>query len=152
MILLGIIFFGACNERLEQSQEIDLKKEIFEMYQSHIEALTNLDHARLMSHYEDEYDHVLFGDGEYWGKYQTVDAIWKGFIQDTKEILEWNISNEHVNLLSDSSASYLMEFYNVRINKLEDTLKVRGSVSYGLKKLDGIWKIVTTNVSHYEIK
>ncbi|TMU54475.1 hypothetical protein FGG15_09640 [Flagellimonas algicola] len=105
-----------------------------------------------MLHYADEDNHVLFGDGEYWGNYKTVSDIWENFIQDTKKILEWNTSNEYVNLLSKNSASYLMEYYSVRINKSGDTLKVRGSVGYGLKKLDGNWKIVTTNVFHHEVR
>ncbi|WP_222707947.1 hypothetical protein [Flagellimonas hymeniacidonis] len=104
-----------------------------------------------MTHYLDVDDHILFGDGQYWGNYQTVNDIWKNFIGDTQEILVWNLSNEHINLLSNNSASYITEYYNQRINNKGDTIKVRGSVGYGLIKVKSEWRIVTTNVSHFEV-
>lgn len=152
LITLGIILFLSCRKRTKEPMKADIKLEISAMYRCHIKDLKNLDHAALMIHYADVEDHILFGDGEYWGDYQTVYEIWENFIQGTKEILEWNISNEHLHVLSESSASYLMEYYNERINISGDTIKDRGSVGYGLKKIDDSWSIVTTSVSHFVIK
>lgn len=152
LLPLLVILFLSCKNRTESSSEAKSKSEITLMYQSHIKDLKNLNHTALMTHYADVEDHILFGDGEYWGDYETVNNIWKNFIGDTREILKWNLSNEHLHLLSENSASYLMEYYNERITKSGDTLKVRGSVGYGLKKINDNWCIVTTNVSHFVIK
>ena len=150
-ILVGILVLIGCKEQNAELLTVALQNEISEMYDRHIEDLKNLDHPKLMTHYLDADDHVLFGDGEYWGNYQTVNDIWKRFIGDTREILIWSLSEEHITLLSNDSASYLMEYYNERINNEGDTLKVRGSVGYGLRKVESKWRIVTTNVSHFEV-
>jgi len=150
-IILGLFLIVSCQKQIEKTAKTDQKTAISKMYRIHVEDLKNLDHAKLMTHYADVDDHILFGDGEYWGNYQTVNDIWKNFIGDTKEILIWNLSNEHINLLSDNSASYLMEYYNERIDNKGDTLKVRGSAGYGLRKIENKWRIVTTNVSHIKV-
>ncbi|TXN37678.1 hypothetical protein FVB32_05160 [Flagellimonas hymeniacidonis] len=150
-LLLGTLLLIGCKEQSAESSTVHLKKEISEMYHRHIKDLKNLNHTKLMTHYLDVDDHILFGDGQYWGNYQTVNDIWKNFIGDTQEILVWNLSNEHINLLSNNSASYITEYYNQRINNKGDTIKVRGSVGYGLIKVKSEWRIVTTNVSHFEV-
>ncbi|WP_421764602.1 nuclear transport factor 2 family protein [Ekhidna sp.] len=137
----------AC-EQPEMDSENDIKKEIQEMYLHHVSDLKNLDHENLMRHYADINDHILFGDGEYWGDYKTVNNIWKSFIDNTQQILKWELSNEKIHILSNESASYLMEYYNERINSKGDTSKVKGSAVYALKKINNDWKIVTTNVTH----
>ncbi|NAS13331.1 nuclear transport factor 2 family protein [Poritiphilus flavus] len=151
-LFLAIFFFFSCGEGSKEITDNDLKLEIKRMYEHHIQDLKNLDHTSLMRHYANTNDHVLFGDGEYWGNYETVSNIWENFTQNTREILEWKISNEHIHLLSESSASYLMEYYNSRVDSAGDTLNIRGSVSYGLKKIDDDWRIVTTNVSHFPVQ
>ncbi len=139
----------ACEQPSKEITEDEIKKDIQEMYQHHVNDLKNLDHENLMKHYADVKDHILFGDGEYWGDYKTVNDIWKSFIDDTQQILKWELSNEKIHILSGESASYLMEYYNERIVKEGDTSKVAGSAVYGLKKIGNEWKIVTTNVTHH---
>lgn len=60
----------------------------------------------------------------------------------------WNLRNHKIHVFSRDAASYLVEFDNERVNKLGDTTKVIGCFSYGMQRIDGEWKAVTTHVSH----
>lgn len=154
LLLLSVYFclvLVSCNNQTDSTNSFDsdaAREEIIEMYNLHLVDLGNLDHEGTMTHYAKGEDHILFGDGKYWGDYETVSKIWKNFIYDTKQIITWDISEQHINLLSESSASYLMEFYQERIKVNGDTAKVKGSVAYGLVKGNSGWKIATTNITH----
>ena len=145
-------WFAQCDQPRSEASDQEIKEEIKAMYQQHLEDLKNLDHQSLMGHYANVDDHILFGDGEYWGNYETVSSIWGNFTKSTKEVLAWELSNQQINVLSIGTASYLMEYYNERITAEGDTAKVRGSVAYGLKKFDSGWKILTTHVTHYPVE
>jgi ketosteroid isomerase-like protein len=151
-LLLIILLNVACERPKEELPAQEIKENILRMYAHHVDDLKNLDHDELMEHYANIDDHILFGDGEYWGNYDAVNDIWKGFIANSKEIITWNLSNNKIHILSNKSASYLMEFYSERITIDGDTAKVKGSAAYGLKKIGKDWKIVTTNVTHYVVE
>ena len=134
---------------LSVNEKSQIKEEIIESYEKHINDLKNLDYEEVMKYYANTDDHILFGDGSEWGDYNTVDAIWRSFCtQDVKSILKWELSNHQVHVFSRDAASYLVQFDNERIQANGDTTKVTGCFSYGMLKIDNKWKVVTTHVSH----
>lgn len=101
-----------------------------------------------MPYYINSEEYVLFGDGSYWGGYETVDETWKSFTAVVDTMLSWDLNNHHVYLFSREAASYLVEFDNVRVEANGDTTKVNGCFSYGMQKIDGDWKVATIHVTH----
>jgi ketosteroid isomerase-like protein len=153
IFLFLIVIIVACSAQKNQEltkEEIGLiKQEIIWSYAKHIEDLINLDYEEVMKFYADVDDHILFGDGLYWGDYNTIDQIWKSFCtKDNKLVLKWDLSEHHVYVFSRKAASYLVQFDNERIQTDGDTTKVTGCFSYGMKKFDDEWKVVTTHVTH----
>ena len=137
------------HEGLSSNERSQIKEEIIESYEKHINDLKNLDYEEVMKYYANIDDHILFGDGSEWGDFTTVDAIWKSFCtQEVKSILKWDLSNHQVHAFSRDAASYLVQFDNERIQTNGDTTKVTGCFSYGMQKIDDNWKVVTTHVSH----
>ena len=71
----------SCNQLekpLSVAEKEKIKEEIITAYENHIQDLMNLDYEEIMKFYPK--DHIIFGDGKYWGDYDTIDKIWKKFI------------------------------------------------------------------------
>ena len=124
-----------------------IKKEVFSAYRDHIEHLLALDYQEMMKFYPDE--HIIYGDGEYWGDYETIDQIWKQFTDDVQKMLKWEVDDHQIFVHSKDAASYLVEFVNWRIESKGDTTKVHGSFSFGMQKYPDGWKAATQNVTHH---
>ena len=146
------MFVVACQESsgpVPATEREKIKNELIESYKNHIEDLKRLDYEALMPYYIKD-EHVIFGDGKYWGDYETSNQIWKQFcLEDVDTIIKWDLSNHKVYLFSRDAASYLVEFDNVRVQKgAGDTIKSTGCFSYGMQRIEGAWKIATINVTH----
>lgn len=151
VLLSAFLLFTACKEQhgeMSPEEINELKNEIITSYEKHIDDLIRLDYDALMPYYINSEEFVLFGDGNYWGGYETGDEIWKSFTADVDTMLSWDLSNHHVYLFSRDAASYLVEFDNVRVEANGDTTKVNGCFSYGMQKIDGDWKVATVHVTH----
>ena len=84
-------------EKPLSSEEIpQIKSDIIKRYSEHVKDLTNRDYERVMTFYANVDDFVLFGDGNYWGDYITIDQIWNMFLEDVKEIYKWDLMNHHI--------------------------------------------------------
>jgi ketosteroid isomerase-like protein len=153
IFLLVIVLIAACsgkkNQELTMEEKNQVKQEIIQSYEKHIQDLKNLDYEEVMKYYANVEDHVLFGDGLYWGNYETINQIWKSFCtQDNKLVTKWDLIEHHIYVFSREAASYLVQFDNERIQSNGDTTKVTGCFSYGMQKFDDGWKVVTTHVTH----
>ncbi|MEO5603320.1 MAG: nuclear transport factor 2 family protein [Cyclobacteriaceae bacterium] len=139
----------AGRERELSADEIaQVKSEIIKRSEQQAQDLRNLDYRAIMTFYADIDDFIIFGDGYYWGDYQTMDGIWKDFTGGVKTMLKWDLSNPKIHVFSKDVASCLVEFYNERIEANGDTTKGHGCFSYGMQKIDGDWKVVTMHVTH----
>lgn len=148
LLLLLFIVYG-CNEQnatLSSSEIQQIEADIIKVSEKHASDLVKLDHKEVMKFYAR--NHIVFGDGFYWGDYETIDSIWTNFIGAMKVMDRWKLRNHKIHVYSKDAASYLVEFDNERINKWDDTTKVVGCFSYGMQKINGEWKAVTTHVSH----
>ena len=149
--ILAIIITACSSQRsdeLTREEVAQIKQEIIKSYEKHVNDLKNLDYESVMKYYANVEDVILFGDGNYWGDYITINQIWKSFTGGVKQILKWDLKNHQVHVFSRNAASYLVEFDNERIEASGDTTKVTGCFSYGMQKIDGEWKVVTTHVTH----
>ena len=80
-LLIPLIIFS-CNQEynvLSEAEKSQIKEEIMETQNKLDEALGDRNHKEVMKFYADVEDHVIFGDGHYWGGYVTINEIWKAF-------------------------------------------------------------------------
>lgn len=144
--------FGCSTQESQLTNEeiAQIKKDIISTSEKRAQGIENLDYAEVIKYYAEIDDFVIFGDGFYWGDYMTIDGIWKDFLQPKywKGNFKWDLSNHKIHVISDVAASYLVEFDHERITAKGDTTKGHGCHSYGMKKIDGDWKIVTVHVTH----
>ena len=147
LFALALISCQVAEEPLTIEEKENIKKEIIEAYDGHIEDLMNLDYEEMMKFYPKE--HIIYGDGEYWGDYDKIDEIWRGFTSSVQVMLRWDVDNHQIFLHNRNAASYLVEFINWRIEENGDTTKVHGSFSFGMQHYPDGWKAVTQNVTHH---
>lgn len=152
-IIPFIVVISACShmdsDKLSTEEKDQIKKEIIDGYLKHIEALKALNYDEAIKFYANVDDHVIFGDGAYWGDYEEIDGIWKNFCtRNNKLVLKWDITEHHVYVFTKNAALYLIQFDNERIQSNGDTTKVTGCFSHGMQRFDDGWKIVTTHVTH----
>jgi hypothetical protein len=151
LTLLTVFLMLGCSQQSEQlsSDEIaQIKDDIIMLSEKHAQDLVKLDHKAVMEFYGNEDDFIIFGDGNYWGDYITVDRIWQDFTGGVKKMIKWNLSNHKIHVSSMNAASYLVEFDNERVESSGDTTKVTGCFTYGMEKIYGQWKAVTVHVTH----
>lgn len=125
-----------------------IKQEIINRVQQHFDDLKRLDFERVMTLYADTADFAMYGDGNYWGNYETVRDIWKAFTGGVKQIIKWDLMNVNIYPFSATAASALMDYDNERVEGNGDTTKVTGTFSCGMQKINGEWKVVTMLVTH----
>jgi hypothetical protein len=150
-LILSLFILPSWSQEMQKlsPKEIEqIKNEIIKGAVKHSQDLVNLDYKAVMKFYANVEDFALFGDGEYWGDYITIDQIWKSFTSWVKKIMKWDFKNHHVYVFSNKAASYLAEYDNERVDGSGDTTKVTGSFAFGLQKFNGQWKAVTVNVTH----
>jgi hypothetical protein len=148
MLTLILAGCGQQEGKLSAEEITQIKNDIIKSSEKHAQDLVNLDYKEVMKFYGDVEDHILFGDGFYWGDYLSVDGIWRDFTGGVKKMMKWDLKNHKIHVFSKSAASYLVEFDNERIEGSGDTTKVTGCFSYGMQKIDGRWKAVTGHVTH----
>ncbi len=68
----------SCNHTdtpLTKEEKEPIKFEVINSIENHVEDIINQDYDEVMRFYVKD-DFILFGDGTYWGDYETVDEIW----------------------------------------------------------------------------
>jgi len=150
LLLLGRCQEGLCQQEGQLSAEeiAQIKSDIIKRAERNAQDLRNLDHKAIMTFYADVNDFIVFGDGYYWGDYKTIDGVWKDFTVGVKKVMKWDIYNPKIHVFSKNVASCLVEFYHERNNGSGDTTKGHGCFSFGMKKIDNDWKVVTMHVTH----
>lgn len=78
-----------------------------------------------MNYYVNE-DYIVFGDGKYWGDYNTVDDIWGSALPAWKAIMKWELKNHKVHVFSREAAIDYVEWEHERIEEKGDTTKAFG--------------------------
>jgi len=137
-------------QQLSTAEIAQIKEDIIKRSEKHASDLENLDYKSVMTFYANVDDFFAFGDGYYWGDYQTVDGIWNDILGKGgwKKMLKWDLKNHKVHVFSKYAASYLVEFDHEHILANGDTARSSGCFAYGMQKIDGDWKAVTGHVSH----
>lgn len=150
-ILLFVMFGCNQNEQKLSADEISrIKNEIIGRSEKHARDLENLDYKSVMTFYANIDDFIVFGDGYYWGDYQTIDGVWNEILGKGgwKKMLKWDLKNHQIHVFSRNAASYLVEFDHEHLSATGDTARSSGCFTYGMQKIDGDWKAVTAHVSH----
>lgn len=148
-LILIIIGCNGNEEVLVPEEIARIQSEIIQQSEKNGRDLLNKDFNQVMGFYANDTNFFLFGDGYYWGDHETVREIWKGFLGDSdREMLRWDLKNHKVKVSSTNTASYLVEYYSERIEPNGDTIKVKGSLSYGMERINQKWKAVTMNITH----
>jgi ketosteroid isomerase-like protein len=146
------VLLGCCqNEQKLTADEISqIKSEIINRSEKHAGDLENLDYKSVMTFYANVDDFIVFGDGYYWGDYQTIDGVWNDILGNGgwKKMLKWDLKNHKIHVFSKDAASYLVEFDHEHIEATGDTARSSGCFTYGMQKIEGEWKAVTVHVSH----
>lgn len=136
-------------EKLSIAEREQIKTDIIRQSEKHASDLENLDYKGVMTFYANTEDFIIFGDGYYWGDHQTIDLLWKDILErEWKKILKWDLKNHKIHVFSSDAASYLVEFDHIHIAATGDTGRSSGCFTYGMQKIDGVWKAVTVHVSH----
>ncbi len=153
MLFLFVIVLFSCQqkeEKLSAAETVQIKSDIIKRSEKHASDLENLDYEAVMTFYADTSDFIVFGDGYYWGDYLTVDGLWKDILGEGgwKKMLKWDLQNHKVYVFSKDAASYLVEFDHAHLDEKSDTIRSAGCFTYGMQKIDGVWKAVTAHVSH----
>ena len=148
LIILTLVSCVQHDNQLSNEEIEQIKNEIIKASEKHAQDLVNKDYEEVMKFYGNVEDHVMFGDGYYWGDYSTIDGIWKDFLGDSKEMIKWDLKNHKIHVFSKEAASYLGEFENIRVESNGDTTIVSGCFTNGMKKINNRWKTVTSHVSH----
>jgi hypothetical protein len=149
-LFVVLILFGChqSDNQLSADAIVQIKSDIIKRSERHAQDLQNLDYKGIMTFYGNVEDHIVFGDGYYWGDYKTIDGVWRDFAGGVKKVLKWEFYNPKIHVFSADAASCLVEFYHERIDGNGDTTKGHGCFSFGMRKIDGDWKAVTTHVTH----
>jgi len=150
---LFVLLLPGCSQQIQQlttAEIAQIKEDIIRLSEKHASDLENLDYKSVMTFYANVDDFFAFGDGYYWGDYQTVDGIWNDILGKGgwKKMLKWDLKNHKVHVFSKYAASYLVEFDHEHILANGDTARSSGCFAYGMQKINGDWKAVTGHVSH----
>lgn len=150
---LLLLLIGSCrqkNEKLSAGEIAQIKTEIIKKSEKHARDLENLDFKSVLSFYADTSDFIIFGDGYYWGDYQTTVGVLNGMVGEGgwKKMLKWDLQNHKIHVFSENAASYLVEFDHAHLDSEGDTIRSSGCFTYGMQKIRGEWKAVTVHVSH----
>jgi hypothetical protein len=152
-IVIFVLLGCSQNEKKLSPDEISqVKSEIINRSEKHASDLENLDYKSVMTFYANADDFIVFGDGYYWGDYQTIDGVWKDILGKGgwEKMLKWDLKNHKIYVFSRNAASYLVEFDHEHIAATGDTARSSGCFTYGMQKIDGDWKAVTAHVSHIQ--
>lgn len=150
---LILLLLNSCDQKekdLSASDIAQIKNDIISKSEKHASDLENHALKSVLDFYGNTEDFAIFGDGYYWGDYQTAVGVLNKMIgpDGWKKILKWDLQNHKVNVLSENAASYLVEFDHEHIEKTGDTARSSGCFTYGMQKISGDWRAVTVHVSH----
>jgi hypothetical protein len=145
-----IVVMVSCNQTekpLSEDEKEQIKVEVIASIEKHVEDIISQDYNEVMKFYVKE-NYILFGDGNYWGDYTTVDNIWGTWLPKWKEITLWNLKNHKVHVFSRDAAIDYVEWEHERIEENGDTTKAYGSWAWGMQRYQEGWKSVSAAIDH----
>ncbi len=153
IFFLFLMLTGSCRQKernLSGSEIAQIKNDIIKKSEKHASDLENHDLKAVLTFYADTADFVIFGDGYYWGDYQTAEGVLNGMVgkDGWRKMLKWDLRNHKVYVFSENAASHLVEFDHEHLDTGGDTIRSSGCFTYGMQKIRGEWKAVTVHVSH----
>lgn len=140
----------SCNSAenpLTQEDKERIETEVISSIETHVQDIINQDYPDVMKFYVKD-DYILFGDGKYWGDYETVDDIWGTWLPRWKKITKWELKNHNVLVLSEDAAIDYVEWIHERIEENGDTTKAYGSWAWAMQKFPEGWKSIGAMIDH----
>lgn len=150
VICIFSIIIVSCNHTDKQltGQEIkQIETEVIRSIENHVQDIINQDYDEVMKFYMKD-DYILFGDGNYWGDYETVDDIWGTWLPRWEKITKWELKNHKVHVFSKDAAIDYVEWIHERIEEDGDTTKAYGSWAWGMQKFPEGWKSIGAMIDH----
>lgn len=144
------VLMVSCNqaeEPISEGEKEQIKAEVIASIEKHVEDIISQDYDEVMKFYVKE-NYILFGDGNYWGDYATVDNIWRTWLPKWKVITQWNLKNHKVHVFSRDAAIDYVEWEHERIEENGDTTKAYGFWAWGMERYPEGWKSVSTAIDH----
>lgn len=134
VLIIVFILLGCSkqNEKLSASEIDQIRNTIIERTNKLAQDLENLNYQEIMTFYADIDDHIVFGDGYYWGDYKTVDGIWHDVCEGFEKGATFEFDNHKVHVFSKDIASCLVEFFSESIEANGDTAIAHGCYSFGM--------------------
>lgn len=133
--------------QLTVEEREQIKTEVVASIETHVADIINQDYEKVMEFYVKE-NYILFGDGKYWGDYNTVDDIWGTWLPKWQKITEWELKNHKVQVFSRDGAIDYVEWTHERIEEDGDTTKAYGSWAWAMKKFPEGWKSSGAMIDH----
>lgn len=150
IVIVFMILLVSCNsveQPLTEEEKEKIKDEVIADIEKHVKDIVAQDYEKVMPFYVKE-DYILYGDGKYWGDYETIDNIWKKALSEWKVIKKWDMKNHKVYVYSRDAAVDYVEWEHERINADGDTTRGYGSWVWGMKRFPEGWRSVSAAVDH----
>jgi hypothetical protein len=144
------VLIGSCNHTekpLTHEEKEQIKSEVISSIEIHVKDIIKQDYPEVMKFYFKD-DYILFGDGNYWGDYKTVDDIWGKWLPRWKQISKWELKNHKVHVFSRDAAIDYVEWIHERVEEDGDTTKAYGFWVWGMQRFPDGWKSVNAAIDH----
>ena len=147
VIMITIVSCNSTEKSLTLKEKEQIKTEVISSIEKHVSDIISRDYNKVMQFYVKD-DYVLFGDGNFWGDYATIDDIWKTWLPKWQIITKWSMKNHKVHVYSKNAAVDFVEWEHERIEENGDTTRAHGFWVWGMERFPEGWKSVNAAVDH----
>ena len=151
LALIVLITFTSCKKtderKLTRLEKEQITKEIVGVVDNYFKVVQANDIDQILEFWSDSEEFIHAGDGSIVGDYEKWSNWLKDWTNPDRKWLYWNNTDVHVIVLDKMTGTYTMNFDNAFILD-GDTMKVKGSWTYVLRKEGVEWKVITSNGTH----
>ena len=147
-----VIISQGCNQKSTQIMTEQKKTAIAEEVEArvvdYLDAIKQLDLARMLDFWADTEGFVFAGDGSLVVGYEKYAAQLKDVIPKTTKVNNIEKKKPHIYVLAKDAVSYTMEYSWRMTMESGDTINAKGSWLYVFKKFDDTWRVVHSAGAH----
>ncbi|MFC2124612.1 YybH family protein [Bacteroidota bacterium] len=133
---------------MTEQKKIAIAEEVEARVVDYLDAIKQLDLARMLDFWADTEGFVFAGDGSLVVGYENYAAQLKDVIPKTTKVNNIEKKKPHIYVLAKDAVSYTMEYSWSMIRESGDTINAKGSWLYVFKKFDDKWQVVHSAGAH----
>ena len=127
---------------ISEEERTRIESEIMQSVMNYAQALKDLDIEKAKEFYVPTEDILLSMDGRIIVGKDDVDEFLNTFSKSIKQMSEAQTDNIHIALLSREAATFTMAFRWSAITQEDETIHMKGTATYAMKKSDDKWQVV----------